>query len=147
LARGSQTMTERDRLLDEIGGLEVRLLAGMLPVQTVSLLDYDLTLQQLRAFALVFARGETPINKLADSLGIKPNVATGIIQRLVERGIVERYEDPADRRVRLVRVTGKGSALVDEMGKIVFAKGRELLEKLTDEELRQLADVLAAMER
>ena len=140
-------MTERDRLLDEIGALEVRLLAGMLPAQTVSLLDYDLTLQQLRAFAFIFARGETSINKLADTLDIKPNVATGIVQRLVDREIIERREDPDDRRVRLLRVTEKGSALVDEMGRIVFAKGRELLEKLTDQQLRQLADVLAAMER
>ena len=108
---------------------------------------YNPALDGIRAFAVIFACGETSINRLAESLGIKPNVATGIVQRLVERGIIERYEDPGDRRVRLLRVTAKGSALVDEMGRIVFAKGRELLEKLTDEQLQQLADVLAAMER
>lgn len=139
-------MTERDRLLDEIGALEIRLLALGLPEQTSSLLDYDLTLQQLRVFAFILGRGETPINKVAEALGIRPNVATGIIQRLVDRGLIERTEDPDDRRVRLLTVTDRGVALTEELSGIVLAKGRELLDRLSDEQLRQLRDIFAAME-
>jgi DNA-binding MarR family transcriptional regulator len=138
-------MTERSLLLDEIGALEIRLLASGLPQETSSLLDYEITLQQLRAFALIFARGQIAINKVADALGIRPNVATGIVQRLVDRGLIERREDPADRRVRLLTVTSQGLALVDELGAIVLAKSRERLEQLGDEQLRQLRDILAAM--
>ena len=139
-------MTERRRLLDEISVLEIRLLAVGLPEQTSSLLDYDLTLQQIRAFAFILARGQTPISRLADALGIRPNVATGIIQRLVDRGLIERCEDPDDRRVRLLSVTDRGLALIDELSGIVLAKGRELLDRLSDEQLRQLRDIFAAME-
>ena len=139
-------MTERRRLLDEISVLEIRLLALGLPEQTSSLLDYDLTLQQIRAFAFIFARGQTPISKVADALDIRPNVATGIIQRLVDRGLIERREDPDDRRVRLLSVTDRGLALIDELSGIVLAKGRELLDRLSDEQLRQLRDIFAAME-
>jgi len=138
--------SERERLLDEIGALEIRLLAGGLPEETSSLLDYDLTVQQLRAFAFIFATGQTPINKLADALGIRPNVATGIVQRLVDRSLIERQEDPEDRRVRILTVTEQGLALIDELGDIALAKGRVLLERLTDQQLRQLRDILAAME-
>jgi DNA-binding MarR family transcriptional regulator len=139
-------MTDRGRLLDEIGALEIRLLAGGLPEETSSLLDYDLTLQQFRAFAVVLSRGQTPMNKVADALGVRPNVATGIVQRLVDRGLIERREDPTDRRVRQLTVTDRGLALVDEVGAIVLAKGRRLLERLTDGQLEQLRDVLTAME-
>jgi DNA-binding MarR family transcriptional regulator len=138
-------MTDRDRLLDEIGVLEFRLLASGLPEQTSSLLDYDLTLQQLRVFAFILTRGQTPISKVADALGIRPNVATGIVQRLVDRELIERREDPRDRRIRLVTVTSRGLALVDELSEIVLAKGRELLDRLSDEQLRQLRDIFAAM--
>ena len=138
-------MTERSRLLDEIGALEIRLLATGLPEQTSSLLDYDLTLQQIRAFAFVFAHGQTPISRLADALSIRPNVATGIIQRLVDRELVERHEDPDDRRIRLLTVTDRGLALVDELSGIVLAKGRELFDRLSDEQLHQLRDIFAAM--
>jgi DNA-binding MarR family transcriptional regulator len=139
-------MNERTRLLDEIGALEIRLLAVGLPEQTSSLLDYDLTLQQIRAFAFILAHGRTPISKLADALGIRPNVASGIIQRLADRELIERREDPDDRRVRLLTVTDRGQALLDELSGIVLAKGRELLDRLSDEQLHQLRDIFATME-
>ena len=138
-------MTDRSRLLDEIGALEFRLLASGLPEQTSSLLDYDLTLQQLRVFAFILTRGQSPISKVADALGIRPNVATGIIHRLVGRELIERREDAHDRRLRLVTVTERGLALIDELSEIVLAKGRELLDRLSDEQLRQLRDIFAAM--
>lgn len=138
-------MTDRDRLLDEIGALEFRLLASGLPEQTSSLLDYDLTLQQLRVFAFILTRGRMSIGTVADALGIKPNVATGIVQRLVDRGLVERREDPDDRRIRLITVTDRGLALIDELSEIVLAKGRELLDRLDDEQLRHLRDIFTAM--
>ena len=112
----------------------------------MSLLDYDLTLQQLRAFAVVFARGEVATTQVAESLGVKANVATGIIQRLVDRGLVERGEDPSDRRVRLLKVSAKGAALIEEMGSIMLSKGRRLFERLSDTQLEQLRDILMAME-
>jgi DNA-binding MarR family transcriptional regulator len=138
-------MSDREKLLDEIGALELRVLIGGLPEETVSLLDYDLTLQQLRAFALVFTRGRTPINKLAEALSIRPNVATGIIQRLVGRGLIARTEDAGDRRVRLLELTERGVAMVEELRELLFTKGRTVLERLSDEQLRQLRDILTAL--
>ena len=147
VSQGStQTMVERGRLLDEIGALEIRLLARGLPEETSSLLDYSITLQQLRAFAFILAHGQTPISKVASALGIRPNVATGIVQRLVDRELIERREDPDDRRVRLLTITDRGLALLDELAGIVLAKGRELLSRLSDEQLHQLRDIFAAME-
>ncbi|NLE73426.1 MAG: MarR family transcriptional regulator [Actinobacteria bacterium] len=139
-------MTERDRLREEIGAVWLRLMAVSLPEQTSSLLDYELTLQQVRAFAFIYAQGETPISRLGEALGIKPNVTTGIIQRLVDRSLIARREDPDDRRIRLLTVTAAGLALVDELSGIVLAKGVGLLDGLSDEQLLQLRDIFAAME-
>ena len=138
-------MTERNRLIDEIGAIEIRLRASALPEETSSLLDYDLTLQQIRVFAFVLAREETAINKVADALDIRPNVATGIVQRLVERGLIERREDANDRRIRLLTVTDRGVALINELTGIILAKERQFLDRLTDEQLQQLRDLLAVM--
>jgi DNA-binding MarR family transcriptional regulator len=142
---GMDAMIERSRLLDEINALEIRALAVGLPEETSSLLDYDMTLQQLRVFAFVFARGRMPITKVAEALGIKPNVATGIIQRLVEKGWIARSEDPTDRRVRLLEVTEQGRALVDEVGSMVLTKSRGLLDRLSDEQLQLFRDLLDTM--
>jgi len=142
---GRGRMTERDRLLAELSRLDIKSIALTLPGEPSSLLDYDLTLQQLRVFAFVYGREETSITKVADALSINPNVATGIIQRLVDRGLSERREDPADRRVRLLTVTELGSALIDDLAAIIMAKLRTSLERLSDEQLRQLRELLAAM--
>lgn len=138
-------MSERDELLDQIGASWIRLMALGLPEQTSSLLDYDLTLQQVRAFAFVLGQGETPVHKVAEALGIKPSVATGIIQRLVERGLVQRHEDPRDRRIRLLTVTERGVALVDELSGIVLARGRAFIDRLSDDQLRQMRDLFSAL--
>lgn len=138
-------MTDRDRLLADISSLEIRSLALGLPEETSSLLDYDLTLQQLRVFAFVFGHEQTSISRVAEALGIRPNVATGIVQRLVDRGLIERREDVMDRRVRLLTVTEQGRALIDDLATIILAKMRESLERLSDEQLRQLRGLLAAM--
>jgi DNA-binding MarR family transcriptional regulator len=138
-------MNERGSLIDEIGRLEIQLLASALPQETSSLLDYDLTLQQIRVFAHVFASQPTPITRLADMLDIRPNVATGIVQRLVERGLLGRREDPSDRRVRLLTVTEKGQALIDELGRIILGKEPGLLDRLSDQQLCQLRDLLTVM--
>ena len=145
-AQGEIIVDRRSQLLDDIGALEMRLLADKLPEETVSLLDYDLTLQQMRAFAVIFARGEVATTQVAGALGVKANVATGIVQRLVDRGLIERSENPVDRRVRLLSVSAKGTALLEEMGSIVLSKGRRLLERLSDGQLEQLRDILVAME-
>jgi len=138
-------MSDRDRLLDEIGALEIQLLAGGLPQQTASLLDYDLTIQQLRAFAFVLAQREVSMTRMADALDIKPNVATGIVQRLVDRHLIQRHEDPGDRRVRLLTVTEQGLALLDELAAILLSTARERLSRLSDEQLQQFRDLLGAM--
>ncbi len=138
-------MTERNRLLDEIGDIQIRLLVSGLPEETSSLLDYNMTLQQLRVFAFVFSRGSAPISKVAEALGIKPNVASGIVQRLVDRGWIERSEDPNDRRVRMLALTDQGQALVDELSRIFLAKTRSLLDRLTEPQLQALRDVFRAM--
>jgi len=140
-------MNERSRLLSEIGALQFQLLVSGLPEQTSSLLDYDLTVQQIRVFAFIWARGGTSISKVGDALGIRPNVATGIVQRLVDRGLIERHEDPDDRRVRMLAVTDRGVDLVADLSGIILAKARQLLDRLSDEQLREMRDLFAAMER
>jgi DNA-binding MarR family transcriptional regulator len=139
-------MDERSRLIEEIGDVMIRLLILGLPGQTSSLLDYDLTLQQTRVFAFVMGHGPTSISTVAEALGIRPNVATGIIQRLVTRGLIERREDPDDRRARLLTVTERGRALIEETAGVFLVQGRRLLERLSDEQLREARDFLVASE-
>ncbi len=137
--------SDRESLIDEIGRLEIQLLASSLPQETSSLIDYDLTLQQVRVFAFVYASQPVPITQVAETLGIRPTVATGIVQRLVERGLLRREEGSRDRRMRLLSITEQGQVLIDELGRILLGKERGLLDRLSDEQLRELLELLRVM--
>lgn len=68
-----------------------------------------------------------------------PNL-TFMTGQLVDRGLVERVVDPADRRSRVLVLTAKGRRVRDEVVRTVLAKTP--LAALTDRELRQLLALL-----
>lgn len=67
---------------------------------------------------------------------------TNRVDRLASRGLVERLPDPADRRGVLVRLTPDGKATVDSAFEALLAAEREFLDGLSDDQQRQLTDLL-----
>jgi DNA-binding MarR family transcriptional regulator len=67
---------------------------------------------------------------------------THIIDRLEERGLVERIPDPADRRGLQVSLTRKGRALVDRAALGHLDTERRMLSPLTRQEQTELAQLL-----
>jgi DNA-binding MarR family transcriptional regulator len=55
------------------------------------------------------------MGKLAALMGHTTPATTGLVDRLAGAELVERFATPSDRRQVLVRITGKGRTLVDEM--------------------------------
>jgi DNA-binding MarR family transcriptional regulator len=56
-----------------------------------------------------------PMTHLADVLGVALPNATGIVDRMEQRGLVERVRDDADRRVVTVRPTQAGGLATEEV--------------------------------
>ena len=55
-----------------------------------------------------------PMGRLAEIIDASMSSTTGIIDRMEEKGLVERVRVPDDRRIVLVRSTAAGLALIDE---------------------------------
>jgi len=91
-----------------------------------------------------------PMGRLADILDASMSSATGIIDRMEERGLVERVRVPDDRRVVLVRPTQAGLDLVDEAELVKSTVIATALERMTVEQLEGLsiatADLRVAIE-
>ena len=75
----------------------------------------DLTLNQLRVLFQLHYRGDQSMRRIATRLQVSDSTATGIIDRLVERELVERAADVEDRRRVLVRLTNFGKEQVAGM--------------------------------
>ena len=67
---------------------------------------------------------------------------TNRVDRLADRGFVERSPDPSDRRGVLVRLTAGGKRTVDGAFETLLAGERELLADLSGEDRTQLAILL-----
>jgi DNA-binding MarR family transcriptional regulator len=69
---------------------------------------HDLTLHQLRVLFHLHYHGDRTMGQISAKLQVSDPTATGVIDRLVERELVERAADPDDRRRVLVRLTASG---------------------------------------
>ncbi len=88
-----------------------------------------------------------PMGRLAEILDASMSSATGVIDRMEERGLVERVRVPDDRRVVLVRPTQAGLDLVDEaeLAKSDLMAGA--FARLDPERLVQLTALVADLHR
>ncbi len=133
---------ERQHLVEHILDIDKRLDDVPGPVTTEQWLNIDLTMPQLKILFLLYTRGAQSMGQLAKPLSVKLSTVTGIVDRLIERQLVTREEDPHDRRMVVTRLTDKGHQIVDTLyqaGRIHMAN---ILDRLTLDELRIVAQAL-----
>lgn len=94
-----------------------------------------LSLVHLNVLFILEADGALPMRALAEAMDVSQASATGIVDRMEQRGLVERRRDDDDRRVVKVAATDEGRRLIEGLA----AERRDhlavVLAELTDEEL------------
>ncbi len=75
----------------------------------------DLTMPQLKVLLLLGQHRSAPVSWLAARMQVSPPNITGILDRLEQRGWVERTSDPRDRRVVRILLTQQGEQLLHEL--------------------------------
>ncbi len=66
---------------------------------------------------------------------------TRLIDRLETQGLVERSRSGADRRLSITRITRKGLAVLERMQPAMSAVHRELIERMSDRDARELSRI------
>ena len=105
----------------------------------------DLTAGQLRALLLFYTKGPVRMSDIASTLGVSTATATGVIDRMVERGIVYRDSDPADRRIVLCRMAPEGEKLVTGLWQAWLSRGEQMLRALDRSKLMAVKGMLEAL--
>ena len=103
--------------------------------------EFDLAPAQLMALKALDPDAPVPMRDLAEALACDNSNVTGIIDRLEDRGLVERRASPADRRVKMLVVTDAG---VDVRRRVKerMEEPPEPLKRLTAEEQVLLRDLM-----
>ncbi|KAA6220142.1 MarR family winged helix-turn-helix transcriptional regulator [Streptomyces filamentosus] len=102
--------------------------------------------RHLSLLAYLLFDGPQSVNELAARLEVAPTTVSLMVGDLAKKGVLERHEDPADRRRKIVSITQERRAAID--GWIGRGAGawRAALAPLGPAERRMFIDTLAAYE-
>ena len=84
---------------------------------------------------------------LADELGIEGPSLVRLIDLLQAEGLVERREDPTDRRAKTLHLTKAGEAKVEETNRILRRVRASLLKDIAPDELAITFETLQRIEQ
>ena len=106
---------------------------------------YGVTGPQRLVIRIVGRHPGIAAGRIADILHVHPSTLTGILGRLVDRGILTRQADPEDGRRALFGLTAQGRKLDELRSGTIEAKVRRALIKLSTRDLSTAKKVLGAV--
>ncbi|WP_328989143.1 MarR family transcriptional regulator [Kribbella sp. NBC_01245] len=110
-----------------------------------SLAPWDVSPSQSRAVRVLAHHGPVRLRDLAERLHIAPRSATEVVDDLEQRDLVERQPDPDDRRAILVRLTPKGTEVVEAMRAAKVADADAYFSGLDDADRADLVRILRTL--
>ena len=106
----------------------------------------ELTLTQIKLLHhLEDASRELTLKEAAELVLVSLPAASRTVDDLVRRGFVERHEDVEDRRMKRVRPTEAGRAVIRRLNAARLSGLEQFTKTLTDAERRKLAGALSKL--
>ncbi len=102
----------------------------------------DLRPQHAGALRIVGLSAGLSQRALAERLGVLPSRLVLLVDELEARGLVERRDDPADRRSYAVHLTERGRTALRALGAAAREHQEDLLAALAGPEREQLGELL-----
>jgi DNA-binding MarR family transcriptional regulator len=99
---------------------------------------HALSLVHLNVLTALESEGPLAMKRLAELMDVSDASATGIVDRMEKRGLVERRHGTTDRRVVLVHPTSAGEQVFSEMAAHRRGMLSRVLAELSEEEMASL---------
>lgn len=106
-----------------------------------------LSMPQFSVLMQLHHKGACGMSDISERFEITPAAASQLVDKLVQSGLVQREEDPSDRRAKLLNLTEKGKGLVQQGHVERYRWVEELGKKLTAEERAQVSEALDLLTR
>jgi DNA-binding MarR family transcriptional regulator len=136
---------KNDELVDSTLELSERAFRELFPILPKEWLSLDLSTPQLKVVLLLLVHGPSRMSVIASALGVSLATGTGVVDRLVERGIVVRQGDPEDRRVVLCRLSNKGEKMLLGLWKLAREHAEMMFRSLSVDQIMAIRAGLEAL--
>ena len=131
-----------ERVLDDYRRL-VQMLSGARPSEM--LLESSVTMAQMKVLMLLSALSESRMSELASALHLSLSTVSGLVDRLVESGLVSRRTDANDRRQVIVSLTDDGVGFLDRFQELGVSHLRGLIADLTPTDIAAVSRALEVL--
>lgn len=104
------------------------------------------SLSQLRVLYFLNRQPQASLSEVADYLDVARSTMSAMIERLVQRNLVHRQDDPHERRRIALSLTPHGTAELERVYEATLASVAQRLQGLSDEQTAQVMKGLAILE-
>lgn len=84
---------------------------------------YGVNPTEFAVLELLYSRGDQPIQKIGEKILLASSSITYVVDKLEDKGFVERLDCPEDRRIKFASITPEGKKFMEE----VFPKHKEAI--------------------
>jgi DNA-binding MarR family transcriptional regulator len=109
--------------------------------------ELDLSMAQMKTLMVLVDDGPLTIGGVAEKLCVSLPTASHLVDRLVKAELVDRSEDPADRRRAVARLSADGEELLRRLRQGSYSRLHGWLDDLSEDELAALLMGLQALQR
>ena len=106
---------------------------------------YGMTRAQFSTLARLDRQDGQSQNEVAEALEVQPIAMVRLVDQLSAEGLVERRNDPADRRVNRLHITEAGRKRVRALDSFKQQMGEELFAGIGSPDVRRLIDAFDAL--
>ena len=129
---------------DELKALTILLKASSSVEKVVKkdMSTYGLNATEFTVLELLYSKGKQPIQKIGQQVLLASSSITYVVDRLEEKGFVNRIADKNDRRVTFCELSDQGDKLMKEIFPRHSEKIAELFEDCSKKEILGLQSTL-----
>jgi len=120
-----------------------RTLVGI-AVQSIAAVERRADLVEIRVLVVVAHHGTASLRDVAHGLGLHVSTASRLCDRMVTKGLLNRQEDPDDRRQLSLRLTARGRSVVSRVAAHRRERVGRILARMCPDEQNRLVAALEA---
>lgn len=141
---GSLSATSSTQLAEQLLALWRRILRGSSRELYVLLAELDLSITQMKVLhTLAELDATVHVKELGSEIGLSLPGASRAVDSLLRRGLLERQEDPDDRRCKRVGITPAGREVVERIDGARLAGMEDFTSSLTQDQRDRLSAALS----
>jgi DNA-binding MarR family transcriptional regulator len=104
--------------------------------------ERGISMSQIFALTYVHHQGTCGVSDIGEGLGVSNAAASQLIDKLVHQNMIQRIEDPEDRRSKQISLTEKGIQLIKDSLIARYSWFHELKDTLKEDEKTQIINTL-----